>query len=102
MIVLQSTLFITVPAQNTSRVVGCLTCSFLSPFPPNFTMQTVLEQTMNHIFNSLEKLFGADDSTKNNKMDADNLQSTKRKAQNSTQRRRLSPIDASSKINGGE
>lgn len=79
-----------------------LTCSVFSLFPHNFTMQTVLELTMDHVLNSLEKLFGANNSTRNGKKDSDNMQSTKRKAQNSTRTCRSSPTDLPNLSNGGE
>ncbi|XP_061338918.1 uncharacterized protein LOC133285671 [Gastrolobium bilobum] len=63
--------------------------------------QTVLELTIEHVLNCLEKLFGADDIIKNNNVDSDNFQSTNRTDQNSTRRRRLSTANACRQSTGG-
>lgn len=64
--------------------------------------QTVLELTIEHVLNCLEKLFGADDITQNLNVDSYNLQSTNGRNQNSTKRRRISPTNACCPSNGGE
>ncbi|KAF7828622.1 condensin-2 complex subunit G2 [Senna tora] len=61
----------------------------------NCQYHTVLELTMDHILNCLEKLFGADNSIINGKKDSDNLRPTKRKAQNPTGKSSSSCKDAS-------
>ncbi|XP_028764167.1 uncharacterized protein LOC114722329 [Neltuma alba] len=63
--------------------------------------ETILETAMDNTFCCLEKLFGADDSAKQGKMDLDMLQSTRRTTRNPAQRRRSSPTDAPSLNNGG-
>ncbi|KAE9606816.1 putative condensin-2 complex subunit G2 [Lupinus albus] len=53
--------------------------------------ETVLELTIEHVLNCLEKLYGANDVKKNGKVDSDNLPSSSRTVQNSAKRCRLSP-----------
>ncbi|KAH1223670.1 hypothetical protein GmHk_11G031091 [Glycine max] len=58
--------------------------------------ENILELTIEHVLNCLEKLFGADDIMKNHDADSCKLQPTNRtnENQNFTRRRRLSPTDA--------
>lgn len=65
-------------------------------------MQNILELTIDHVLNCLEKLFGEGDIMKNHDADSCNSQPTNRTDQNSTKRRRLSPTDASDSSNRGE
>lgn len=79
-----------------------------------FFKQTVLDLTIEHVLNCLEKLFGSDDTVQDHNVDSHNLESTtgknrsskKRKKtgknQNSTKRRRLSLTNAGYPSNGGE
>ncbi|XP_027361434.1 uncharacterized protein LOC113869346 [Abrus precatorius] len=62
--------------------------------------ENVLELTIDHVLNCLEKLFGADDMKKQY-VDSCKLKSTKRTNQNTTKRRRLSPTDTHHPNNGG-
>ncbi|TKY70655.1 Condensin-2 complex subunit G2 [Spatholobus suberectus] len=66
--------------------------------------ENVLELTIEHVLNCLEKLFGASDIMKNHNVDSCKLQPTNRtnQNQNSTQRRRPSPTDACRPSNHGE
>ncbi|KAI4315064.1 hypothetical protein L6164_027911 [Bauhinia variegata] len=61
--------------------------------------ETVLELTIHHVLNCLEKLFGADDTPERNTLDSDNLRSTNRRAQSSAHKRREFPTGASSRTN---
>ncbi|KAG4987735.1 hypothetical protein JHK84_030319 [Glycine max] len=65
--------------------------------------ENILELTIEHVLNCLEKLFGADDIMKNHDADSCKLQPTNRtnENQNFTRRRRLSPTDACRPSNRG-
>lgn len=81
-------------------VMACLICFHYFLLQISIE-QTVLELTIEHVFNCLEKLFVADDIIKNDRVDS-NLQSANRTDRNSTQRGRLSPKDTCYPSNGGE
>ncbi|XP_050906869.1 uncharacterized protein LOC127120476 [Lathyrus oleraceus] len=56
--------------------------------------ETVLDLTIEHMLDCLEKLFGSDDSIQSHKVGSSNLKSTSGKKQNSTNRRRVSLTNA--------
>ncbi|XP_047159470.1 uncharacterized protein LOC124829925 [Vigna umbellata] len=66
-----------------------------------FLSENILELTIDHVLNCLEKLFGEGDIMKNHDADSCKSQPTNRTDQNSTKRRRLSPTDASGPSNRG-
>ncbi|ESW28714.1 hypothetical protein PHAVU_002G011500 [Phaseolus vulgaris] len=65
-----------------------------------FLSENILELTIEHVLNCLEKLFGEGDM-KNHDADSCKLQPTNKTDQNSTKRRRLSPTDACGPSNRG-
>ncbi|XP_027913515.1 uncharacterized protein LOC114173370 [Vigna unguiculata] len=66
-----------------------------------FLSENILELTIDHVLNCLEKLLGEGDIMKNHNADSCKPQPTNRTDQNSTKRRRLSPTDASGPSNRG-
>ncbi|CAJ1929298.1 unnamed protein product [Sphenostylis stenocarpa] len=66
-----------------------------------FLSENILEMTIEHVLNCLEKLFGERDIMKRHDAGSCKLQPTNTTNQHSTKRRRLSPIDACGPSNPG-